>query len=138
MKEFLFQNESDKIAALKNSININPIKYFIIAKIEKFELNEIKHFELAINWIDDYLKLNSISKMFNDISQISLVNYFSYLYIWCDIIMNWLRKIEDIIIFSRYLKEKYLFFNIRLKIIRMKKMQNKNLLNLYIYIVPQL
>ena len=138
LKEFLFQNESDKIAALKNSININPIKYFIIAKIEKFELNEIKHFELAINWIDDYLKLNSISKMFNDISQISLVNYFSYLYIWCDIIMNWLRKIEDIIIFSRYLKEKYLFFNIRLKIIRMKKMQNKNLLNLYIYIVPQL
>ena len=102
LKEALFQNDNDKIAALKNSIDINQIKYFVLEKIRKLELNKNRHFDLAINWLDDYLKLNSISKMFNDVSKISIGNYFIYAYLSCEIIMDWLRKIEDFIEFSRY------------------------------------
>ena len=115
LKEVLFQNEIDKIAALKNSIDINQIKYFIIEQLKKCELNKIQYIDLGINWLDDYLKLNSISKIFNDISQISLLNYFIYLNICCEIIMDWLRKIEDIMKFSRYLNEKFNYFKIRFK-----------------------
>jgi len=113
LKEALFQNEIDRIAALKNTIDIKQIKYFILQQIKKCKLNTIQHFDLAINWLDDYLKLDSISKKFDDVSQISLMNYFNYLNICCEIIMNWLRKIEDIIKFSRYLE--FHFFKIRFK-----------------------
>ena len=115
LKEVLFQNEIDKISALKNSIDINQIKYFIIELIKKLKLNTFQYIDLGINWLDEYLKLNSISKMFNDVSQISLVNYFSYLYICCGIIMNWLRKIEDVLDFVRYLSRNRYCFNIRFK-----------------------
>jgi len=115
LKEDLFQNEIDKIAVLKNTIDIQQIKYFILQQIIKCKLNTIQHFDLAKNWIDDYLKLNSISKNFNDVSQINLMNYFNYLHICCEIIMNWLRKIEDIIIFSRYLRENMPKLHIRFK-----------------------
>jgi len=101
LNETLFQNDIDKISALKNSIDLNQIKFFILEQIRKYELNKIQYFDLlAINWFDDYLKLNSISKLFSDVSQISLGNYFSYLNICCEAIMDWLRKIEDIIDFS--------------------------------------
>jgi len=92
LKEVLFQNENDKIAALKSTINIKQIKYFIIEYI-KNNTHSLKYIDLAINWLDDYLKLNHISKMFNDLSQISLVNYFNYLSLCCEIIINWLRTI---------------------------------------------
>ena len=39
LKEVLFQNEMDKIEALKNTININQIKYFIIAINKNFPLS---------------------------------------------------------------------------------------------------
>ena len=116
LKEALFQNDIDKIAALKNSIDINQIKFLILEQIRKYELNKIQYFDLAINWLDDYLKLNSVSKMFSDVSQINLVNYFSYLNICCEVIMDWLRKIGDIIEFSRYLRKKFSNFQIRFKI----------------------
>ena len=116
LKETLFQNDIDKIAALKNSIDINQIKFLILEQIRKYELNKIQYFDLAINWLDDYLKLNSVSKMFSDVSQINLVNYFSYLNICCEVIMDWLRKIGDIIEFSRYLRKKFSNFQIRFKI----------------------
>ena len=115
LKEFLFKNDIDKIAALKNSVDINQIKYFILEQIKKFELDKIQYFDFAINWLDDYLKLNSVTKMFDDLWQISLENYFSYLYICCEIIMNWLTKIEDIIKFSRYFRDELSYFEIRFK-----------------------
>ena len=115
LKDVLFQNESDKIAALKNTININQIKYFILEQIKKCELNKIHYIDLALNWLDDYLNLNSTSKMFSDVSQISLENYFIYLYMCCEIIMDWLRKIEETIKFSSYLSDKFYYFKIRFK-----------------------
>ena len=117
LKEILFQNEIDKIEALKNTININQIKYFIVELMKKhMGLNHYQYIDLAINWLDDYLKLNSISKLFNDVSQISLANYFNYLNLCCEIIINWLRKIEEIIFkFNKYLKEKNYYFHIRFK-----------------------
>ena len=115
MKEVLFQNDIDKIAALKNSIDINQIKFFILEQIKKYELNKIQYFDLALNWLDDYLKLNSTTKKFNDVSQISLGNYFSYLNMCCEVIMDWLRKIGDIIDFSHYLNDKFFFYGIRFK-----------------------
>ena len=115
LKEVLFQNEIDKITALKNAIDIKQIKYFILEQIKKCELNKIQHFDLAINWLDDYLKLNRISKKLNNLSQINLMNYFNYLNLCCEIIMNWLRKIEDIIKFSRYLSKNMPNFHISFK-----------------------
>ena len=115
LKEVLFQNEIDKISALKNAIDINQIKYIIIEEIKKSELNAYRYIDLAMNWLDDYLKLNSISKMFNDASQISLENYFNYLYICCKIIMNWQRIINNITEFSISLSDKYYYFHIRFK-----------------------
>ena len=115
LKETLFQNDIDKIAALKNSIDINQIKFLILEQIKKYEINKIQYFDLAINWLDDYLKLNSVSKMFNDVSQISVGNYFIYVYSSCEVIMDWLRKMKDIIEFSRYLNNKISIFQIRFK-----------------------
>ena len=115
LKEVLFQNDIDKIAALKNSIDINQIKFFILEQVKKYELNKIQYFDLALNWLDDYLKLNSTSKMFNDVSQISLGNYFSYLNMCCEVIMDWLRKMEDIIDFSSFLNRNFYDIQIRFK-----------------------
>ena len=115
LKDVLFQNEINKIAALKNTIDIKQIKYFILEQAKKCELNKIQHFDLAINWLDDYLKLNIITKKFNDLSQINLMNYFIYLDICCEIILNWLRKIEDTIKFSRYLSKNMSHFHISFK-----------------------
>ena len=114
LKEVLFQNESDKIAALKNTINISQIKYFIVEKIKNYGYDSSKYIDLGINWLDDYLKLNNISKMLNDVSQISLVNYFNYLIICCEIIINWLRKIDDTITLSSDLSRDD-YFHIRFK-----------------------
>ena len=121
LRDNLFQNDNSKLTALKNSINFGQIKYCIIEGLKKLKLNEMDYFDLAINWIDFYLKQKNIIKMFNDLSTINFNNYFNYLYLSCQIIIDWLKNIENIIIFN---DSHITVFNMKIRLIQNSNVDN--------------
>ena len=99
LKDALFQNNinnTNRLNALKNSIDINQIKFHIIEGLKKLQEN-CQFYEIINNWIDDYIKQTSITNIFNDLSKNSFSDYFAYLCCICQILKKWLSVIIDFI-----------------------------------------
>lgn len=96
LKDLLFQNDSKKLMGLRNSIDINQIKYYIVEGLKKHKFNQLQFFNVIINWIDCYLKQKSISKILTDTSNMTFTKYINHLNIYCSILVEWLFKIKDI------------------------------------------
>ena len=100
LKDLLFQNNNSIFTALKNSININQIKFYIINAYKKLSVNEMKYFDLFEKWIDYYLKQNQIAQILND-TEMTFLKYINYLNASCSSIIQWLFKIKEIILLNK-------------------------------------
>ena len=98
LKDILFQNDNNKFNALKNSININQIKYYILEGFKKNEKENNKYYELGMKWLDYYLKQKNISQLLNDNSNATFIKYINYVNIYCEVIINWLEKMKSILL----------------------------------------
>ena len=102
LKDILFQNDKSKFNTLKNSININQIKYYILEGFKKFYVDDKIGYDLGVKWIDYYLKKKNISQFLNDNNNMTFLKYINYLNIYCKVIINWLKKMRNIFEFYLY------------------------------------
>ena len=110
LKDLLFQSDSNKLIALKNSININQIKYYIINGFKKYYNDETKEIMgVWEKWIDSFIKQKYITQNINN--NITFLNYITCLAVYCECIINWIDKLDSI--FTKDFKINHQLFKIK-------------------------
>lgn len=95
LKDVLFQNINNRLSGMKNSIDLNQIKFYVINGL-KNKGNNNNIIELLENWFNAYLNQSNIVKQMKDFSaKNTFSGYFNYLYLCCEIIIAWLNKIKE-------------------------------------------
>ena len=95
----IFNNYNEKFKIMKNTIDIRQINYLILKNYEEQEMkNGFELFEIINNWMINYIESKEIVKIFNDLEKekFTYLTYFKYLRYICMIIINFLKRIEDI------------------------------------------
>ena len=95
----IFNSYNEKFKMMKNTIDIRQINYLILKNYEDQEmLNGFELFEVIQNWMINYIESKEIIKIFNDLEKekFTYLTYFKYLRYTCMIIINFLKRIEDI------------------------------------------
>ena len=99
LQDILFIDKINVFDSLKNSIDISQIKYYIIEGWKKSNANKNIFYDMAINWLDHYLKQKDITMKIIELSKMNFFNYFNYVYLYCGILISWLNKVEDMLVY---------------------------------------
>ena len=113
----IFKIYNEKFKLMKNTIDIKQINYLILSKYGRgeeinilgktyliFSDDEFQNkkdrnnfFTFIKGWMDNYFRTKEISKLFNDLNneEFSYLTYFKFLKYTCFIILEFLRKLED-------------------------------------------
>ena len=95
----VFNNYNEKFKTMKNTIDIKQINYLILKNYEEQEMeNGIEIFEIMKNWMIECIESKETKKKFDDLEKekFTYLTYFKYLRYTCMIIINFLKRIEDV------------------------------------------
>jgi hypothetical protein len=96
LKDLLFQNDINRLKALKNGIKIDQIKYYILNGIKQYKSDETaESINVWEKWLDFYLKQSHITQIIND-NNMTFIKYITCLNVYCVSIINWLNKLKTI------------------------------------------
>ena len=96
LKDLLFQNDINRLKALKNGIKIDQIKYYILNGIKQYKSDETaERINVWEKWLDFYLKQSHITQIIND-NNMTFIKYITCLNVYCVSIINWLNKLKTI------------------------------------------
>ena len=103
LRDILFKDKNNIFDSLKNSIDVNQIKYYIIEGLKKSNINKNENifYDMTINWLDKYLQQKDITMKITELSKMSFFNYFNYVYLYCEILISWLNKVEDMLAYKK-------------------------------------
>ena len=103
LRDILCKDNNNIFDSLKNSIDVNQIKYYIIEGLKKDNINKNENifYDMTINWLDKYLQQKDITMKITELSKMSFFNYFNYVYLYCEILISWLNKVEDMLAYKK-------------------------------------
>ena len=94
--ENISEENENRLNSLKNSINLDKIIMNIFRQIENNKNNNDDFFNIIKNWINDYLKNNSLIKRLSNEKIVNILSYFKYLNIVCSILLKFIIQLNNL------------------------------------------
>ena len=106
LNESLSKYSKNKLNSMRNSININEITFLILKGAKDLKMDKNVFFITLNNSVNDTIN-KKIDKENILKEEISLLSFFKYLNLVCDILINWLDKFEEIDKIQDIINDKY-------------------------------